>query len=131
MNFTHNTNQNSLFQFGLMEIDVPQEHDLIKMEKEISWNEMIEIVSLCYSSTKGRNTKSLRMMIALEIAKRKYGKTDEEIIEQLKSDVALKVFCGFSQWDHDVPHSSSMTKFRKRLDTKTLMLLEEAWKTVI
>lgn len=74
MNYTHNTSQNSLFEFGLMEIEVSQDHDLVKMGKELDWESMIEIIKGLYSLKKGRNTKSLRMMIALEIGKRKYGK---------------------------------------------------------
>jgi len=125
MKYSHNETQKSLFSFGLMQIEVPEDHELIKMEKEIDWEAMTEIVGKRYSGKTGRNSKSLRMMIGLEIAKRKYGLSDEAIVDQLKVDMALKVFCGFNEWGHDLPEASSMSRFRARLDEKTLQQLEE------
>jgi len=125
MKYIHNEAQKSLFDFGLMKVEIPEDHELVKMSKEINWEEMVEIIGSKYSNKKGRNSKSLRMMIGLEIAKRKYGLSDEGIVEQLKVDMALKVFCGFNEWTHDLPESSSLTKFRNRLDDETLLLLEE------
>ena len=65
-------------------------------------------------------------MIGLEIAKRKYGLSDEAIVDQLKVDMALKIFCGFNEWDHPLLEASGLTKFRARLDKETLLRLEEA-----
>ncbi|MBI4995100.1 transposase [Candidatus Peregrinibacteria bacterium] len=93
--------------------------------KQIDWGGMIELVSGKYSCKRGRNSKSLRMMIALEIAKRKLGLSDIDIVEQLKVDIALKVFCGFKSFHHDIPNPSSLTYFRRRLDEETLRQLEE------
>jgi len=125
MKYTHNIKQEALFQFGLMQIEIPCEHELVKLSHELEWESMVEIVAGKYSNRTGRNSKSIRMMIGLEIAKRKYGLTDEEIVSQLKVDVALKYFCGFNSFHHDIPDPSSLCKFRKRLDPETLFLLEE------
>ena len=126
MKYSHNQEQKSLFSFGLMKVAIPEDHELIKMEKEIDWDTMIEIVGKKYSQKTGRNSKSIRMMIGLEIAKRKYGLSDEAIVDQLKVDMALKIFCGFNEWDHPLLEASGLTKFRARLDKETLLRLEEA-----
>lgn len=125
MKYSHNEDQKSLFSFGLMNIDIPKDHELVKMEREIDWEAMVEIVEKKYSGKTGRNSKSLRMMMGLEIAKRKYGLSDKAIVEQLAVDMALKIFCGFDEWEHDLLEASSMTRFRERLDKKTLQQLEE------
>lgn len=125
MKHTDNQNQDSLFQLGLMQVDIPQDNELVRMEKEIDWEGMIKLISMKYSGKRGRNSKSLRMMMALEIAKRKLGLSDIDIVEQLKVDIALKVFCGFKSFHHDIPDPSSLTYFRRRLDEETLKQLEE------
>lgn len=125
MKYTQNTAQGTLFSFDAMKVELPKENELIRMAEEIDWDSMIEIVGKKYSNTEGRPSRSLRMMIGLEIAKRKYGMSDEDIVEQLKVDLALKVFCGFNSCDHEVPDPSSLTVFRKRLDEETLRQMEE------
>jgi hypothetical protein len=125
MKYTQNTQQGTLFSFDAMKVELPKDNELIRMSEEIDWDAMIEIVGKKYSNTDGRRSMSIRMMIGLEIAKRKYGMSDEDIVEQLRVDMALKVFCGFDSCDHEVPEASSLTVFRKRLDQETLKQMEE------
>lgn len=115
-----------MFSFDLMKVELPKDNELIRMAEEIDWDSMIEIVGKKYSKTEGRPSSSLRMMIGLEIAKRKYTMSDEDIVAQLKVDLALKVFCGFNSCDHEIPDPSSLTVFRRRLDQETLRQMEEA-----
>ncbi|GEM_PF-4045798 len=125
MKYSQNTKQGGLFSFDMMEVQLPRDNELIRMAEEIDWDSMIEIVGKKYSGTEGRKSRSLRMMIGLEIAKRKYGMSDEDIVDQLKVDLALKIFCGFNSCDHEIPDPSSLTVFRKRLDKNTLLQMEE------
>ncbi len=124
MKHSIDVNQKILFHAGLFDTELPASNEFVRMAEEIDWDGMIEIVGKKYSGTRGRNSKSLRMMIALEIANRKLGLSDEDIVEQLKVDIALKHFCGFDSFDHDIPNPSSLTYFRRRLDEKTLEQLE-------
>lgn len=126
MKYTQSTEQSTLFSFDMMKIELPKENELIGMAQEIDWDSMIEMVGRKYSSTEGRPSSSLRMMIGLEIAKRKYGMSDWDIVQQLRVDLALKVFCGFNSCDHEIPDPSSLTVFRRRLDPETLRAMEEA-----
>ena len=125
MKYTHHTAQGTLFSFDTMKVELPKDHELIRMSEEIDWEGMVEIVGKKYSGTEGRPSVSIRMMIGLEIAKRKYGMSDEDVVEQLKVDLALKMFCGFDSCDHEVPEASSLTVFRRRLDQETLRQMEE------
>ncbi len=125
MKFSHSCNQTNLFHFGNIGYEFPVDHELVKLEKEIPWNELVEIIAKKYSSKKGRNSKSLRMMMGLEIVKRKYGYSDEELMEKLQTDLAIMYFCGFDHLVNEKMDSSNMTKFRNRLDVETLALLEE------
>lgn len=125
MKYTDDRNQGSLFQLGLLKVELPYENEFVKMAEEIDWEAMIDIVGKKYSEKKGRNSKSLRMMIALEIAKRKLRLSDRDIVEQLKVDISLKHFCGFDSFHHDIPDASSLVYFRRRLDSETLQQMEE------
>lgn len=126
MKYSTNVGQKTLFHTGFFDTELPADNGLVKMAGEIDWKKMIEIVGKKYSDNKGRNSNSLRMMIGLEMAKRKLGLSDKDIVEQLKVDMALKHFCGFNSFNHDIPDSSSLTYFRRRLDEETLNLLEDA-----
>jgi IS5 family transposase len=126
MQFSYFGNQTSLLDFKIMGYEFPKEHELVKLEAVIPWEELIEIVAKKYSSLRGRNSKSIRMMIALEIVKRKYQYSDVELVEKLQTDVAIMHFCGFTQLVNEAVDASSMTKFRNRFDEKTLALLEDA-----
>lgn len=126
MKYTTDEGQKTLFHAGLFDAELPAGNELVRMTQEIDWEAMTEIVGGKYSETRGRNSNSLRMMIALEIAKRKLGLSDRDIVEQLKVDISLKYFCGFDSFDHDIPDPSSLTYFRRRLDAETVQKLEEA-----
>lgn len=115
-----------MFDFGLLQMPVDENHPLMLISKELDWETLIEIVGRKYSEKTGRNSKSLRMMIALEIAKSVLRESDRDLVRRLETDIALKLFCGFTNVYHDVPDASSLTKFRQKLDAETLQLLEDA-----
>lgn len=125
MKYSHNADQQSFFSLGQMEVELPQEHPLIRMADTLPWEAMVEEAAACFSAKTGRNSNSLRMMLGVEIAKRELGLSDEKIIEQVQTDVALKYFCGFRSWHHAVPDASSMTNFRKRIPEPVLQKIED------
>lgn len=115
-----------MFDFNLLQMPVDETHPLLLIGKELDWDALIEIVGKRYSEKTGRNSKSLRMMIALEIAKPVLRESDRDLVRRLETDIALKLFCGFTNVHHDIPDASSLTKFRRKLDQETLQLLEDA-----
>lgn len=126
MRHHHSTVQTSVFDFNLLQMPVDENHPLLRLGRELDWDALIGIVGKQYSGKTGRNSKSLRMMIALEIAKPVLRESDQDLVRRLETDIALKLFCGFTNVYHDVPDASSLTKFRRKLDRGTLQLLEDA-----
>jgi len=123
-----NTGKNAqqiLFFWEDMEMILPEEHPLIKKEGIIPWGELIEVIGKNYS-LRGTKSKSIRMMLGLELAKRELGISDEKAIAMLSTDIALQYFCGMRSFgEEEIPHPSSMTYFRKRLSPETMRELEE------
>lgn len=127
MKYSHTTNQVSLFDFQKLGFTIPEDDELVQLADAIDWDMLVEKIQPLYSN-KGRNAKSIRMMIALEIAKPYYKDiSDEQLVKSLRTDVVLMFFCGFSS-PLDIPaslDSSTMTKFRNRLTPEVLQSINE------
>jgi transposase, IS5 family len=122
---TEGATQQLLFKNESIEWLLPENHSLIQKEKIIPWCELLEIISEKYSIN-GSKSKSIRMMLGLELAKRELGVSDEKIVETLSTDIALQYFCGFRSFGEEkIPDSSSMTYFRKRLGTEIFQRIEQ------
>ncbi len=95
------------------------------MRKLIPWDELIEIVFKKYSDF-GRPSRSVLLMLCLEILKRRFQLSDEDLFERFKTDISFQYFCGFNSFSHgELPlNTSNMTKFRNRLDEKTIDEIE-------
>ena len=88
MKYSHNSEQLAIFDFnGVLQIPLDQDNELVSMAKLIPWDELVDLVSTKYSSKRGRKAKSIRMMLGLEILKRKYGLSDEDVVERFKTDI--------------------------------------------
>jgi IS5 family transposase len=122
-----NTGKNAqqiLFHWEDMEMILPVDHPLVKKEGMIPWEELIEVIGRQYS-LRGTKSKSIRMMLGLELAKRELGISDEKVVAMLSTDIALQYFCGMRSFgEEDIPDPSSMKYFRKRLDTETMREIE-------
>ena len=126
MYYTHTNLQASLLNFESMGFNLTDD-TLVKKGKEIPWDELLYEISPLYSNT-GRNSKSIRMMLGLELAKLHFKDvSDEMMVEMLKSDVSLMIFCGFEVpvTGRDIPDSSSMTKFRNKLTPEVLQRISD------
>lgn len=127
MKYSHNSEQLAIFDFnGVLQIPLDQDNELVSMAKLIPWDELVDLISTKYSSKRGRKTKSIRMMLGLEILKRKYGLSDEDVVERFKTDITFQYFCGFNSFvnEKDFLDASSMTIFRGRLDKELLEKIE-------
>ena len=95
------------------------------MRKLIPWDELIDIVFKKYSDF-GRPSRSVLLMLCLEILKRRFQLSDEDLFERFKTDISFQHFCGFNSFAFsELPQDHSiMTKFRNRLDKNTLDEIE-------
>lgn len=121
---TGEKSQEILFHWENIEMILPKNHPLVIKEGIIPWEQLIEVIGKKYSLV-GTKGKSIRMMLGLELAKRELGVSDQKIVEMLSTDIALQYFCGMRSFGEEViPHSSSLTYFRKRLDVQTMQEIE-------
>lgn len=128
MIYTHNYNQPSLLGFSFFGFNI-KNTELVQLCQQINWNELIEIVSKAYSHKTGRNSKSIRVMIALEMLKVYYkDPSDEMLVGMLRTDASVMYFCGYDSppSDKEIPDSSSLTKFRNRLTPEILEEITDA-----
>ena len=86
--------QAELFLGEALEWKLPEDHFLVKLNKIVPWEEIVEEIGKEYS-LKGNKSKSIRMMIGLELGKREMGVSDKRIVQMLSTDIALQYFCGF------------------------------------
>ena len=119
MHHSHNSCQLSLSDFNNLGFIIPKDNKLVKLADAIPWDSFIEEISKLFSN-EGRNSKSIRMMLGLELAKMFLQTSDEQIVSMLKTDLTVMYFCGFNFPVVKTPDPSSMTRFRNRLDDKTL-----------
>lgn len=128
MVYNHNYIQPNLLGFSSFGFHI-EDTELVKLSQQVNWDELITIVSKVYSSQTGRNSKSIRTMIALEMLKVYYkNPSDEMVVNLLKTDAAVMYFCGYDAppTKKDIPDSSSMTKFRNRLTKQILTEITNA-----
>jgi len=128
MKYSHDPAQLSIFDFNnVLKVNLSEDNELVKMRKLIPWDKLIELVFKKYSDF-GRPSRSVLLMLCLEILKRRFNLSDEDLFERFKTDFSFQYFCGFNSLAHgELPlDSSNMTKFRNRLDKDTLDEIENA-----
>ncbi len=126
MKYSHNAAQLAIFDFNnVLKVKLDDNDELVKTSKLIPWDELIDLVLSRYSN-KGRNCKSIRLLLGLEILKRRFGLSDEDLFVKFKTDISFQYFCGFNSFvcGKLLNDPSIMTKFRNRLDKNTLDEIE-------
>lgn len=126
MKYSHNANQLAIFDFNnVLKVKLDDNDELVKTSRLIPWDELIDLVLSKYSNS-GRKCKSVRLLLALEILKRRFGLSDEDLFRRFKTDISFQYFCGFNSFvcGKLLNDPSIMTKFRNRLDKNTLDEIE-------
>lgn len=108
--------QREFFENFFMDFELDPNNELIRIEKELPWDELCEVPGKYYSHNQGRPTKPSRAKIGLLILKHLYGLSDEELVKQLKGNLHYQYFCDLSpKRAQNFIDSSSLTKFRKTI----------------
>lgn len=102
------------------------EHELFKIANLIDWDSLGNQFQQFYSTSKGRDTLPMRLMLGLHLAKHLYGLSDRDCLKELKSNLYLQYLC-------DVPacevqkafHPSLLSKFRSKIGEKGAAVLEK------
>jgi len=126
MKYSHNAAQLAIFDFNnVLKVKLDDNDELVKTRKLIPWDELIDLVLSKYSN-KGRKCKSIRLLLGLEILKRRFHLSDEDLFVKFKTDISFQYFCGFNSFvcGKLLKDPSIMTKFRNRLDKNILDEIE-------
>ena len=95
---------------------IPEDHELVRLSRNINWDKMTEALSIHYSPDKGRRAIPVRKMAAMVLLKHLYGGTDEGILLKWLEDPAFQYFSGEVYRKQEMPFSrSELVKFRHRI----------------
>jgi len=94
------------------------EHRLVKLAKEIDWEEIHNALGAYYSNL-GRQGLPVRLMVGLHLLKHMENMSDAQVTERIAGDLYWMHFCGvdLTSLKGRFAHlsSSSMTRFRNRI----------------
>jgi IS5 family transposase len=74
-----------------------REHELLRAARLIDWDNIHDTLS-AYYSLRGRQGKSIRLMVGIHILKHRYNCSDERAVEMLHENAYWQCFCGFNSF---------------------------------
>jgi IS5 family transposase len=102
------------------------EHELFKIANLIDWDSLGNQSQQFYSTSKGRDTLPMRLMIGLHLAKHLYGLSDRDCLLELKSNLYLQYLCDVPASEvQEAFHPSLLSKFRSKIGEKGAVIVEK------
>ena len=96
---------------------VPPDHYVRKVLEVVPWDDFYEQLASYYSADMGRPAESPVLMLKLQYLAYHHNLSDREVIARAETDLAFRYFLLLPlRWD--LPHPTSLCKFRGRLGTK-------------
>lgn len=88
----------------------------VKLTAQVPWDELAAIYSAKLSSSTGRKSVDIRMVIGALIVKHRLGLTDRETVATISENLYLQYFCGLKSFQTEPPFDPSLfVDIRKRL----------------
>lgn len=115
-----NTQMKLSYYRSLYDIVVPENHFLRKVKEHIDFSFVNPMLKKQYCETFGRPAKEPEMMFKLMFLKKLNDLSDERLISQATTDMAVKYFLDLDPED-PVVNPSLMTKFRKTRITEDIL----------
>lgn len=107
--------QADLFRSELEQI-INLNHPLVKLSKQINWEELDQTFAPLFCEDNGRAACSSRLMVGLHYLKHTFDLSDEETLEQWVQNPYWQYFCGMKYFEHRLPaHYSSMSRWRQKI----------------
>ena len=94
----------------------------VRMSRLIPWAVFEERYAALFPNPReGKPAKSARMAIGALIIKKRYGFSDEDVVEEIRENPYPQYFLGFAEYTNVRPFDpSAMTWFRERITTEML-----------
>ena len=93
---------------------VPQDHLLRRVRAAVDFAFVHDLVADLYHDCNGRPAYDPEVLLRLIFLQLQYKLSDRGVIERGQTDHAFRFFLGLD-WNHELPHPTSLTKFRERL----------------
>jgi IS5 family transposase len=104
-----------LFRSSLEQI-LNKKHPLYVLANKIDWGRFDKSYGVLFVQNQGRPGLPTRLVVGLHYLKHAYNESDESVVARLLENPYWQYFCGFKQFQHDLPiDPSSLTRWRKRL----------------
>ena len=104
-----------LFRSSLEQI-LNKKHPLYILANKIDWERFNKSYGILFVQNQGRPGLPTRLVVGLHYLKHAYNESDESVVARLLENPYWQYFCGFKQFQHELPiDPSSLTRWRKRL----------------
>jgi IS5 family transposase len=104
-----------LFRSSLEQI-LNKKHPLYVLANKIDWSHFDKSFGELFVQKQGRPGLPTRLVVGLHYLKHAYNESDESVVAGLLENPYWQYFCGFKQFQHELPiDPSSLTRWRKRL----------------
>jgi transposase len=104
----------SLYDSVIGEAYIPEGHILRRIRAAVDFSFVHELTADLYHDSLGRPAYDQEVMFRLIFLQIHYNLSDRQVVERAQTDHAFRFFLGID-WDHELPHPTSLTKFRNRL----------------
>lgn len=93
---------------------VPQKHLLRRLRDQIDFSFVHHLLAPLYHQDNGRPAYNPEVMVRLIFLQLQYKLSDRGVVDRAQTDHAFRYFLGLD-WSDELPHPTSLTKFRERL----------------
>ncbi len=103
-----------------------KENRWVKLGKVIAWDNIVPYYDKLFTSKEGRPPISGRVVLGCIIIKHLLDLTDRETIEQVRENMFMQYFLGYSSFTNEAPFSASLfVEIRERLNFEILSKINE------
>jgi len=104
-----------LFRSSLEQI-LNRKNPLYQLANKTDWERFDKSFGALFVQNQGRPGLPTRLVVGLHYLKPAYNESDESAVARLLENPYWHYFCGFKQFQHELPiDPSSLTRWRKRL----------------
>jgi IS5 family transposase len=120
--------QMNLYSFSMkLEHICNHSNEIYQLANRIDWSVFEDALSPLFCEDNGRPTKSIRLVVGLQILKAVFTESDENVVEKWLQNPYWQYFCGEVEFQHEFPlDPSSIGKWRKRIKKEGFEKILEA-----